>query len=276
MEPAKNDQPVAEDTEPLELLFQLLFERIVSTPQRLLLLDYDGTLAPAQSDPAYAKPYDGVRDAIDDILGGSASHVVVMTSRPARELLPLLGLRHRPEIWGLDGWERLLPNGEYYGGPFDAAVLRPIRQNQSWMRDIERLGAQVMRRQCGVAIYWHGLADDKVREIRDRTLSEWDALNGAQRLVWDDVDGGIEWTLAGRGKGYIVRTLLEEHFDAFTAYLGDGVTDEDAFSVLRGRGLGVLVRPQRRPTFADGWLRPPEELLEFLSRWRVYCHAGNE
>jgi hypothetical protein len=32
-------------------------------------------------------------------------------------------------------------------------------------------------------------------------------------------------------------------------------------------GVAILVRPQIRPTAASFWIRPPEELLEFLARW---------
>ena len=52
------------------------------------------------------------------------------------------------------------------------------------------------------------------------------------------------------------------------AYLGDDRTDEDAFRALRGRGLSVLVRAEPRETAADAWIRPPEELIEFLRTWR--------
>jgi len=49
--------------------------------------------------------------------------------------------------------------------------------------------------------------------------------------------------------------------------LGDDRTDEDAFKSIKGRGLGVLVREAFRPTYADVWIKPPEELLAFLARW---------
>ena len=51
------------------------------------------------------------------------------------------------------------------------------------------------------------------------------------------------------------------------AYLGDDLTDEAAFRALDERGLGVLVRPKLRATSADIWIRPPEELLDFLRSW---------
>ena len=52
------------------------------------------------------------------------------------------------------------------------------------------------------------------------------------------------------------------------AYLGDDMTDEDAFQAVKARGLAVLVRPQFRPTAADVWLRPPEELVAFMQHWK--------
>ena len=42
---------------------------------------------------------------------------------------------------------------------------------------------------------------------------------------------------------------------------------------LQGRGLTVLVRRERRKTAAQAWLKPPEELLDFLVRWRDACRA---
>jgi len=46
-----------------------------------------------------------------------------------------------------------------------------------------------------------------------------------------------------------------------------------AVTLLAG-GLAVLVRPERRETAADLWIRPPRELLTFLKRWRDACGEG--
>jgi len=53
-------------------------------------------------------------------------------------------------------------------------------------------------------------------------------------------------------------------------YLGDDLTDESAFcavNCVRNPHLSVLVRRARRPTAAEVWLHPPEELRWFLRRW---------
>jgi trehalose-6-phosphatase len=61
--------------------------------------------------------------------------------------------------------------------------------------------------------------------------------------------------------------------DVAAAYLGDDLTDEDAFKAIKGKGIGVLVRSELRPTAADIWLTPPKDLLEFLSVWLPECEG---
>ena len=81
-------------------------------------------------------------------------------------------------------------------------------------------------------------------------------------------DGGVELRTVGCNKQYAVKAVLSETAEASAiAYLGDDITDEDAFRAVKNRGLGVLVRPQFRETAADLWIRPPEELVEFMRHW---------
>jgi len=51
------------------------------------------------------------------------------------------------------------------------------------------------------------------------------------------------------------------------AYLGDDITDEDAFQALGNRGLKVLVRQEPRQTLADIQIKPPDDLFKFLDKW---------
>jgi trehalose 6-phosphate phosphatase len=250
------------------------FQQLIETPKRLLLLDYDGTLAPFDSDPSRSTPYDGVREALDDIMNDGRSHVAIITGRPARELPALLNLSQTPEIWGSYGWERLSTDGDYRCGPVDISALRHIKQDSAWIRDIEGAGGWVESKPFSVAIHWRGLPLANIEEISRLAKHHWNAF-APKRLVWDEFDGGIEWKIPGRDKGYVVRSLLKEHSNAVVAYLGDDMSDEDAFSALYGRGLSVLVRAERRPTFADWWLRPPSQLIDFLLTWREFSRRGS-
>jgi hypothetical protein len=87
-------------------------------------------------------------------------------------------------------------------------------------------------------------------------------------------DGGLELRAPGKNKGDAVSAILAESGPDFAAaYLGDDQTDENAFRAIKGRGLSILVRPEPRPTMADMWLRPPDELGRFLRDWLVACGA---
>ena len=89
-----------------------------------------------------------------------------------------------------------------------------------------------------------------------------------------EFDGGVEIRASAPDKGDAVRSLLSEmSANTPAAYLGDDNTDERAFRAINGRGLSVLVRPQWRQTAARLWLKPPEELLDFLARWLKACQA---
>jgi trehalose-phosphatase len=104
--------------------------------------------------------------------------------------------------------------------------------------------------------------------LRGRVLLGWQPIAERSGLEFLDFDGGIEIRAPEADKGDVVRLLLSEMKpDTPAAYLGDDATDEHAFEAIRGRGLSVLVRPCWRPTAAQLWMKPPEELFVFLTQW---------
>jgi trehalose-6-phosphatase len=65
-----------------------------------------------------------------------------------------------------------------------------------------------------------------------------------------------------------VKEILLQELPALpAAYLGDDLTDEDAFAAMGSGGYSILVRTEVRKSRARFWLRPPEELLGFLDEW---------
>jgi trehalose-phosphatase len=49
-------------------------------------------------------------------------------------------------------------------------------------------------------------------------------------------------------------------------YIGDDVTDEDAFRMLKEKGIGIIVSTQNRPTAANFRLVDVNEVRDFL-KW---------
>ncbi len=239
---------------------------------RALLLDYDGTLAPFRVERDKAVPYFGVRKILEKIIATGGCRVVVISGRSVEDLLPLLGLQVTPEIWGSHGRERLYADGEYQIRPVGAKADKALKEVLDWA------GASGLEPYCElkpgcIAFHVRGLPPEKAEEILTQVRSVTSSLEQGHGVGLHSFDGGLEFRAAGCHKGQAVETIFQESgSDMVAAYLGDDRTDEDAFRAIKGRGIGVLVRSELRTTEADLWIKPPEELLQFLSEWARACN----
>ncbi|MBI4455001.1 MAG: trehalose-phosphatase [Acidobacteria bacterium] len=243
------------------------FQNLGGAGKRALLLDYDGTLAPFQAERDQAVPYPGVRKILSAIIEREHTRVVLISGRSIESLIPLLGLKKLPEIWGSHGHERLIGDDVYLRAWIDESARLALAKANSWAKaaDLENWCEQ--KPGC-IALHLRGRDLALSEEIQEKVARKWSAFAREGNLSLQAFDGGIELRAAGRGKGEAVETILAETGeDTVVAYLGDDVTDEDAFRALDGADLSVLVRYEFRPTAADLWLKPPEELSGFLTNW---------
>ena len=247
---------------------------LAGAPARVLLLDYDGTLAPFQVERDRATPYEGVREAVKSILSSGRTRVVIISGRQVTDLRRLLGVEPPPELWGTHGWERL-----ERGGPHRLRALPPEAEAA-----LKRAGAmfapelhdRVEIKPASVALHVRGLTPSDAERVLAFARSEWEVLGTEGGLDVYPFDGGLELRVCGWDKGDAVRAVLsDEPEGTAVTYLGDDLTDEDAFRALgdlassgRVNAFCVLVREEARASLAATWLRPPVEMLEFLRCWR--------
>jgi trehalose-phosphatase len=177
---------------------------------------------------------------------------------------------HPPlEVWGLHGAERLYPDGRRELEQAPAATQVKLEELRQFLRR-DALGGLFEDKANGVVMHWRGRSRLQAAQIEQRTRALFEPLARLQGLALLDFDGGIELRV-GRNKGGAVRAILAEaEAGAPVAYLGDDLSDEEAFQAVNAlgpRGLSILVRRQVRKTSAALWLRPPAELKDFLERW---------
>ena len=250
---------------------QEFFRDVARARESALMLDYDGTLAGFQEKRNEARPYPGVTQLLKEIMATGRTRVVLITGRPAHEIIPLLGVSPHPEIWGTHGLERLSSDGLHEVEPIDQYTHDALWAAADWVDNL-KLEHLIERKAGSLAVHWRGLADEEAQDVRSKVLLGWMSIADRACLTIEQFDGGVEMCLTTRNKGDAVRTILTEvDVDAPMAYLGDDQSDEDAFLALRNRGLCVLVRPQWRETAAHLWLRPPTQLLTFLRDWLAAC-----
>jgi len=239
--------------------------RIAAARERLLLLDFDGTLAPFAADPLAVSPYLGVTALLDEIMAQPGTRVIIVTGRDLAEQPPPLPLRRAPEMWGAHGWQWRAPGGKPILLEVPPRAVARLALAAQRAAPLARLGARIERKPASVAVHWRGLDAEAQRTVREALVGAWRGMTSGAELVRVDFDAGAELRARGRNKG---SEVLAGAPGAVAAYLGDDQPDEDAFAAIRGRGWGVLVRPHWRRTNATLWLRPPSGVIRFLERWR--------
>ncbi len=243
------------------------FSDLKKSKNPILLLDYDGTLAPFKVKRDEAVPYPRVREILNRILNAHHTHVVIISGRRVSDITDLMKLDIQPEIWGSHGNERLFSDGSYKLADLSEKEFEGLEKAREWAKE-QGLDANLEEKPAGLAFHWRGMDKSRAEEIKKKVSGKWRPLQQDFNLKLLDFDGGIEIKVAGRDKGNAVKSVLKQLGETDKiAYLGDDLTDEDAFKVLQGKGLCVLVRKKMRATLADLWIVPPDELLHFLQRW---------
>jgi trehalose-phosphatase len=255
-------------TEPAEKLEEFFFA-FAGDASLILLLDYDGTLAPFRVDRFQARPWTGVRELLAAIHRQGRTRLVIITGRPAQEIAPLLVLDPPLEVWGLHGAERLYPDGRRELEQAVPAVQQRLDELRETLRR-DSLGGLFEDKANGAVMHWRGVSRKNAEQIEQRTRALFEPLARMEGLALLEFEAGLELRV-GRNKGGAVEAILAEAGATHpVAFLGDDLSDEAAFRAVGrlGRlGLSALVRREWRETAAEIWLRPPVELKAFLKRW---------
>ena len=191
-------------------------------PRPLLFLDYDGTLAPIVADPAAAVPHPAVPDLVAEL--AEVHPVVVVTGRDLAALSRLLGGRVRAV--GLHGAEEGWSDGtvEARAGEEHADALARLRAAVP-----EAEGVGVEDKGAAFAVHYRAAPDPEVARAALETWAE--AVPAGLVPIWGK--RVVELRPEGVSKGTAVARIAAAHPDRTPVYLGDDVTDEDAFAALQ-------------------------------------------
>jgi len=245
------------------------FDRLSKSKERVLILDYDGTLAPFHVDRVKAFPYPGIGALLHQIMLSRNNRLIIVTGRTIDDLRKLLtDLKPLPELWGSHGFEWLTKEGRYFRSKIAPEIDKGLQTAQKLCLEYCE-PHQCEMKGVSFALHWRGLEKSKQESLKQKTIELWSPLCKQYPLTILEFDGGIELRPLQCNKGNAIRAILQEVGpDAVVAYLGDDTTDEDAFAALGERGLKVLVNTKAKPTLADIQITPPEELFLFLNRWK--------
>ena len=254
------------------------FKAFTGDEAPLLLLDYDGTMAPFRVNRFEARPYAQVRELLTRIQQQGRTRMAVVTGRPAGEIDPLLGLKPALEVWGLHGAERLFSNGRRQMEQASPRALEKLDELRGRLSK-DALGGHFEDKPNACVMHWRGLSAMRANAVEKKTRALFEPLAEMDGLSLLKFEAGLELRV-GRDKGGAVEAIVAEvRGHGPVAYVGDDLTDESAFRAvnsLKRPHLSVLMRRTPRATEADVYMRPPADLRTFLKRWLVSVEASRE
>jgi trehalose 6-phosphate phosphatase len=199
----------------------------------LLASDYDGVLARLRDDPAAAVPEPGIGDLLARLAAVDGVTVALVSGRGVDDLQQTSGLAG-PFRW-------IGSHGAEFDGPLTgdlaarrdelAAALAPLVDAVP--------GARLEVKPASAAVHVRTVADrDAAQRLLDAAASGPGAAADLTAKPGKDV---LELAVTDADKGSALRRLREQVHAAAVLYLGDDVTDEDAFRVLGPEDVGIKV-----------------------------------
>lgn len=272
--------PVKHDPQTLPSALQDI-PQLLGGKKPAVFLDYDGCLTHIVKDPDKAILSDQMRQTLQRL--AEVCSVAIVSGRDRANVAKLVQLdnlyfagSHGFDISGPENMHTE-PGGAKAALPALDASVETLKQR---LNHIE--GALVERKRYAIAVHYRNVPDSHVEEVKGVThavLQEHPELKEGLGKKIIELKPNLNWH-----KGKAVLWLLEElklnKPGIVPLYIGDDITDEDAFAELQGKGIGILVGEHDEKTAAAYRLESVEEVEEFLQKLTHHLtketHAGLE
>lgn len=234
----------------------------------LVGLDFDGTLAPIVARPQDAAMSGAMRRVLEALALRADTHVALVSGRALQDLAEraavagiwLVG-NHGFEIRG-PGYERTLPEAAS-ALPALQSIATRLRAELDGMR-----GAIVEDKTFTLSVHYRMVEDPAAAAaVAAAAVAAAHGVAGVRvthgkKVV--EVRPDVDWN-KGRAFTFLRETLAPRIGTAPALFIGDDVTDEDAFRALHAHEWPVYVGdPPDEGTAARARLRSTDEVEEFL------------
>jgi trehalose-phosphatase len=233
-----------------------------------LFLDYDGTLTPIVDRPENATLPLTTRRFLEKLTENPSCNLTIVTGRSVADIRNLIGLDNIAYI-GNHGFEIDAPG--FFFESFNFCRGREVMDHLKWRINKELAffkGAFIEDKGICMCVHYFQMNEDQVEIFKmllyDLTIPFF--LKDEIRIEVDkkvfEIKPPIDWD-----KGKAVLWLLDKYRDrnkkVVPVYIGDSLTDEDAFKVLKDTGITVKVGKSTR-SLANCYVHHQGEVVRLL------------
>lgn len=241
-------------------------EKIFRADRVFFFLDFDGTLTPLVSLPSSAVCPPEVKVLLERLRDVPKVSLAIVSGRSLEDIRQRVGTagifyvgNHGLEIQETSGASRgqISP----HQGEELATLLLILQESIGTIPGLlfEDKGPILAVHYRNVSPEWEDLVHSRLNEALRPWAGRWRIARG--KKVWE-IQPDMDFS-----KGRAVEEILAHTGeDLLPIFIGDDQTDEDGFTVMKGRGIGIRVGGPEAPSEAEYYLADPAEVVIFLRR----------
>ncbi|MFC5380759.1 trehalose-phosphatase [Aquipuribacter nitratireducens] len=241
---------------------------LVGRTPLLLALDFDGVCAPLVDDPEAARALPGTASVVAELAALDGVEVAMVSGRSLASLTHVSQAPAGVLLVGGHGAE----TGDGVVLPDDAAALL-----ETITAEVEAIvagadGTSVEHKPTSVVLHTRRADDEATASAQRAVLDGPGARDGVRVRPGHEV---VELSVVTADKGQALRALRDRVGASAAVYVGDDVTDEDAFAVLDQESGDVAVKVGSGETRARLRVESPEDVTELLERLLDLLRTGH-
>ncbi|HTQ21861.1 trehalose-phosphatase [Mycobacterium sp.] len=249
-------------------------KELVTGRRPTVFLDFDGTLSDIVEHPESATLVNGAAEALRALAERCAVGVI-----SGRDLADVRDRVNVDGLWlaGSHGFELIGPDGSHHqNAPATKAIDTLAHAAKRLAEDLSDIpGTAVEHKRFAVAVHYRNAdphsVDQVIAVVRRLGRAEGLRVTTGRKVI--ELRPNIDWD-----KGKTLQWMLDhmarddgggDPGTVLPIYIGDDITDEDAFDAVRFGGVGIMVRHDEardRLSAASFSIENPSAVIEFIRR----------
>jgi len=234
-----------------------------------IFLDYDGTLTSIVPRPEDAILSEAMKETLRELV--KVFTVAVVTGRDKEDVENLVGLDELIYA-GSHGYIISGPEGLSMEHPDSKKIIPKLDEIEAELKELlgkMTEGTQLDRKRYAIGIHFRNARpeDEKVvYDVVEQMLEKYPGHKKGEGKKIMEIKPDLDWH-KGKAVEWILDALeISEKEDMIPIFIGDDITDEDAFETLKDKGIGILVGGHGQKTHAKYALKNVFQVREFFEK----------